>query len=49
MEAKVPRERSRSPLHDPAPSEGRIDVFSSQEDSAADETMKDLFVDMAFC
>ena len=40
MEAKVPREPSRSPLHDPAPTEGRIDEFSSQEDSAANDTVK---------
>ena len=40
METQVPRERARSPLRDPAPSEGRIYEFSSQEDSEADNTVK---------
>ena len=43
MEAQVPRECSRSPLHDPAPSEGRINEFSSQEDSVADDTVASVF------
>ena len=34
MEAKAPREHSRSPLHDFSPKERTIDEFSSQEDSA---------------
>ena len=40
MEANVPRECSRSPLRDATPREGRMDEFSSQEDSVDDETVK---------